>query len=225
VTRKLAIAVAGLFVLVASTGCKPPETRIADLDPYAGSRPPPPTPLKQPPKVVKKAAEPVSGERGWIPPGGIDDRWNCVVVHHSASDKSTPEGMRDWHVNGRHWDDLGYHFVIGNGVGYEDGAIFVGGRWTKQMHGAHCKTSDNYYNEHGIGICLIGNLNSHAPTAKQVRSLARLISFLTNKCDIPRSKVLTHGGITHKTECPGRMFSLSTVMQQVSKQPYASSSR
>lgn len=224
VIRNLKKAASAIFVLLIAAGCKPPETRIADLDPYVGARPGRITPLREPPKPAAKTPD-ITADRGWVPPGGFDDRWTCIVIHHSASDKSTPEGMRDWHVNGRHWDDLGYHFVIGNGVGYEDGAVFVGGRWTRQKHGAHCKTPDNHYNEHGIGICLIGNLNSHPPTAKQIRSLARLISFLTDKCHIPKSKVLTHGGVTHKTECPGRLFSLSTVMQQVSRQPYTASSR
>lgn len=226
-TRKLPAAGSALLaILFAGAGCKPPETRISDLEPYVGARPPPVGPLKErQPTIVKQAPVQVGGERGWIPPGGIDDRWTCVVVHHSGSDKSTPEGMRDWHVNGRHWDDLGYHFVIGNGVGYGDGAVFVGGRWAKQMHGAHCKTPDNYYNDHGIGICLIGDLNSHPPTPKQVASLARLVAFLCEKTAIPRSKVLTHGGVTHKTECPGRQFSLAPVLQKMSQQSFAASSK
>ncbi len=124
--------------------------------------------------------------------------------------------MRDWHVRGRGWDELGYHFVIGNGVGYGDGKVYVGARWTKQMHGAHCKTPNNYYNDHGIGICLIGNLDSHTPTQKQMQSLSRLVSFLSSKCDIPQSKVNTHGGVTHKTACPGKHFSLQSLLRQLS---------
>jgi hypothetical protein len=123
--------------------------------------------------------------------------------------------MRSWHLQ-RGWDELGYHFVVGNGVGYPDGEVFVGQRWVKQMHGAHCKVPNNYYNEHGIGICLIGNLDAHGPTKKQMQALARLVSFLTSRCGIPQSKIFTHGGVTHKTACPGKFFSLPALQRQLS---------
>jgi len=152
---------------------------------------------------------------GWVPSGGISNRWECVVIHHSDSDKSTPQGMRAWHLQ-RGWDALGYHFVIGNGVGYPDGKVFVGERWTRQMHGAHCKTPGNHYNDHGIGVCLIGNLDAHPPTAKQLQALSRLVSFLSGHCGIPTSKILTHGGVTHKTACPGKCFNLSGLVRQMS---------
>jgi N-acetyl-anhydromuramyl-L-alanine amidase AmpD len=133
--------------------------------------------------------------------------------------------MRDWHVNGRGWDALGYHFVIGNGIGYGDGEVFVGERWQKQMHGAHCKTPDNRYNQRGIGICLIGNLDDHTPTRAQVETLARLVRFLVEECGIERSDILTHGGVTRKTACPGRYFSLAAVFQRIPWQSASVSSK
>lgn len=216
-----------LGLLAVLTGCQPPETKIAQLEPYVGPRPGSIRPLKERPKVTVKQP-PIRGgapESGWIPPGGISKKWQHIVIHHSGSDRSTPQGMRDWHVNGRGWDELGYHFVIGNGIGYPDGKIFVGQRWTQQMHGAHCKTPSNHYNEHGIGVCLIGNLNNHAPTPKQVAALARLSSFLCEKCGLPKSQVLTHGGVTNKTECPGRCFTLAPVLQQMSQNSVWASSK
>jgi hypothetical protein len=226
VTRELGITAFGLFAaMVIAAGCKPPENRIVQLEPYVGDRPSAVRPAQDLPKPVVQAPIPLIGENGWMPPGGIDGRWDCIVVHHSGSDTSTPEGMRDWHMNGRHWDELGYHFIIGNGVGYEDGAVFIGNRWPQQMHGAHCKTPDNYYNDHGIGICLIGDLNAHGPTPKQVKALARLAAFLSEKCNIPPSKILTHKGVTQKTECPGRQFSLLPVMQQMTQPPVTASSK
>jgi N-acetylmuramoyl-L-alanine amidase len=185
-----------------------------------GNKPPPPKPLpKRPDPVVATPAPQHSivtqGDSSWMPPGGFSNRWDCVVIHHSASDKSTPQSMRAWHMQGRGWDELGYHFVIGNGIGYGDGQIFVGERWREQKHGAHCKTPGNHYNEHGIGICLIGDLDSHAPTARQLQSLGRLVGFLCDNANIPKSRVLTHGGITHKTACPGRRFAMSSLMRQM----------
>ena len=129
--------------------------------------------------------------------------------------------MRADHVNRRGWDALGYHFVIGNGIGYGNGEIYVGERWSKQMTGAHCKVPGNYYNEHGIGICLIGNFEDHPPTAKQMEALARLSSFLSLQCGIPRSRIMTHGGITGKTKCPGRHFSLARIIQKMPGRSYS----
>ena len=67
------------------------------------------------------------------------------------------------HRRDNQWDELGYHFVIGNGTHTGDGQVEVGSRWGKQKHGAHCKTPDNYYNDHGIGICLVGNFENSNP--------------------------------------------------------------
>lgn len=188
----------------------PEKSTISQVDPYLGQRPAESRPL--PPREQPRVAPPIArggAKPGWMPPGGISNRWKCVVVHHSANDKSTPEGMRNWHMKGRGWDELGYHFVIGNGIGYGDGAVYVGARWAQQKHGAHCKTDNNFYNDHGIGICLIGNLDARPPTPKQMEALGRLVSFLCDKTGVPTSKVYTHGGVTNKTACPGRYFSLA----------------
>jgi hypothetical protein len=212
--------------LTAGTGCPPQKTQntIAQIDPYVGDRPAPLPPLRERPTPRVEPARPqvASGaEPGWLPRSGISNRWQCIVIHHSANDRSTPQSMTDWHVRGRGWDALGYHFVIGNGVGYGDGRVFVGDRWPRQMHGAHCKTPGNHYNEHGIGICLIGDLDDHPPSPRQMQALARLLSFLCQKTGIPPGKIYTHGGVTRKTACPGRRFNLQQVIRQMSAGPLA----
>jgi len=161
------------------------------------------------------------GEPGWLPAVGVSDRWTCVVIHHSASDKGSPESMDQAHRQ-RGWDELGYHFVIGNGIGYPDGKVYIGSRWEKQKHGAHCKVPGNYYNEHGIGICLIGNLEDHPPTEAQMQALAQLVSFLEAQCGFGYDRILTHGGITGKTLCPGRYFSINDLYHRVNAPMYAS---
>ena len=221
---RIAVGCAG--VLIVCSGCPARPTGIASLNPYLGSKPRPISvlpPTRPPPRPVVRNTNPP--QQSWTPSMGISDRWRYIVIHHSGSDASTPEGMRDWHVNGRGWKELGYHFVIGNGVGYADGRIYVSARWDKQMHGAHCKTPDNRYNKHGIGICLIGNLEAHAATYKQIESLARLVSFLSREGDISRSQILTHGGVTNRTACPGRYFSLQPVFQRMLMRSVSASSR
>ena len=144
----------------------------------------------------------------WRPPGGIRDRWKYIVIHHSASARGSAALFDRYHRDVRHWDELGYHFVIGNGNGAGDGQVEVGPRWIKQKHGAHCKTSDNFYNRHGIGICLVGDFDGAPPTPAQMASLTQLVKFLLQECRISPADVVTHASVTGHTACPGRRFPL-----------------
>ncbi len=181
--------------------------------------PPPPVVQPSPPPVVQLRAEPpeakpASGNpTGWRPPKGFSRKWQCIVIHHSA----TPHGGARKFDNDHKalgWDELGYHFVIGNGTDTANGSVEVGPRWTKQKHGAHCKSPDNYYNEHGIGICLVGNFEKQSPTAAQMSALARLVRYLMSECGIPASKVMTHAQCK-ATVCPGKFFSLAGLKRQL----------
>ncbi len=176
----------------------------------------------QPPAVAQPRIQPAPipghlppGEPGWIPPGGIKPRWTEIVLHHSASDTGSAAAFDSYHRNVNKWDELGYHFVIGNGRGSGNGVIEVGPRWRKQKHGAHCKTPNNHYNDHGIGICLVGDFDESYPTSAQLASLNRLLAFLTAHCRIPPSRITTHKNVTHKTACPGRHLDLAAVKRSL----------
>lgn len=175
---------------------------------------PAPLPPPRPVLPVSPAVTAVPG--GWIPPGGIDDRWDYIVIHHSATTSGDAARFDRAHKK-RGWDGLGYHFVIGNGTDSGNGQIEVGFRWTQQRTGAHCKTPDNRYNAHGIGICLVGNFEHARPTQAQMESLAKLVGFLNARCHIAPGRILVHGGITGKTLCPGRNFELSRLNSLLDK--------
>jgi N-acetylmuramoyl-L-alanine amidase len=71
-----------------------------------------------------------------------------IILHCSA----TPEGrahdvadIRRWHVDGRGWSDIGYHFCI-----LLDGTVEAGRPVARQ--GAHCKGK----NKDTVGVCYIG---------------------------------------------------------------------
>lgn len=77
---------------------------------------------------------------------------NRIIIHCSA----TPEGrdinaatIRDWHVNGNGWSDIGYHYVI-----KLNGDIEVGRPIDKT--GAHVKG----HNRDSIGICYVGGADA-----------------------------------------------------------------
>lgn len=162
-------------------------------------------------------------DRAWYPrTGRISKRWDAIVVHHSATDRGGAVTFDRAH-RGRGWDELGYHFVIGNGTDTGDGVIEVGSRWHTQKHGAHCKTPDNHYNDHGIGICLVGDFTKRPPTRRQMESLIRLTAFLSRECRISGNRITTHKDVTRRTECPGRMFSLADLRRAVNRPAMATS--
>ena len=103
---------------------------------------------------------------------------------------------------------IGYHFVIGNGNGMGDGIVEPTFRWRQQLHGAHA--GNNRYNQHGIGIALIGNFEKKPPTAAQLASVKRLIGVLKGAYRISSEKVIGHGDIK-ATACPGKFFPMAEV--------------
>ena len=133
--------------------------------------------------------------------------WRYIVIHHSASEAGSAATFDAWHRK-RGWDELGYHFVIDNGRGGPDGRVEVGGRWKKQKWGAHCGgTPNNEYNNHGIGICLVGNFTDRMPSGTQLASLRQLVEYLMTTWDIPPENVIGHrDGPNARTACPGRRF-------------------
>jgi N-acetylmuramoyl-L-alanine amidase len=159
----------------------------------------------------------------WYPAGrAISPRWKSIVIHHSATSTGGAASFDKGHRS-KGWDELGYHFVIGNGTDTPDGAIEVGPRWHKQKHGAHCKTPSNFYNEHGIGICLVGDFTKTQPTRSQMASLERLLRFLCYSCNLAPDRITTHGAVSGKTQCPGHRFSLAPIKRALSYPPMASS--
>lgn len=93
--------------------------------------------------------------------------------------------------------------MIGNGNGSSDGAIEVGYRWREQKRGAHA--GNEYFNEHGVGICLVGDFTRLRPTNAQIRALSRLCNFLSGYCAIPLANYRLHGDF-RQTACPGPLF-------------------
>jgi N-acetyl-anhydromuramyl-L-alanine amidase AmpD len=137
----------------------------------------------------------------WDVPSGTKARsWRSIVIHHSATDEGSAAAFNRYHRS-KGWKDLAYHFVIGNGQGAPDGVVETSARWRQQRAGAHA--GNRFYNEYGIGICLVGNFESSRPTPKQMASLRKLLAYLTKRFKIAPKRVMRHSDIV-PTKCPGR---------------------
>lgn len=130
--------------------------------------------------------------------------WRYIIVHHSATATGSADEFDKMH-RARGWDELGYHFVIGNGHGSGDGQVEVGPRWRSQKWGAHTGgTPDNEYNNFGIGICLVGDFTAHLPSPAQLDSLRRLTACLADRYHIPARQIIGHRDAPRAaTQCPG----------------------
>lgn len=186
-----------------------PTERVTKIAPAPVVVAPPPAPVYTRPAVVTPAA-PV-GAAAWVPPVRAN-AWRWIVIHHSAT-ASGGLAKFDREHRAKGWDELGYHFVIGNGTESGDGQVEIGPRWPKQKWGAHTKTPDNQYNDYGIGICLVGNFDETRPTAAQLRSLTKLVSYLAATYHVSSDHIIGHG-MAKPTECPGRNLSIADIRRR-----------
>lgn len=158
------------------------------------------------------AAAPIMSRAGWraAPRKGraVPMTPTHVTVHHTEGAQTMTEaataaevrGIQHYHMAGRAregkdvWEDIGYHFLI-------DGAgRVVEGRPAETL-GAHAGGA----NENNIGIAMMGNFMRVKPTAEQVESLTRLVSFLAVKYrqDPSRAGFLEGHKHYNNTDCPG----------------------
>ena len=130
-------------------------------------------------------------------------RWLYTVVHHSAIEDGNAAIYGAAHERRGMEHGLAYHFVIGNGRDSGDGEIEIGPRWTKQLRGGHVRNTK--VNDTGIGICVVGNMENHPPTARQHAALFGLIDYLRAGRVSTRNKVTVHKWVDiNHTLCPGR---------------------
>ncbi|MFG0292666.1 MAG: peptidoglycan recognition family protein [Phycisphaerales bacterium JB050] len=132
-------------------------------------------------------------------------KWDGIVIHHTASIQGSLESVTRQHemqgLNG-----LGYHFLIGNGNGAEDGELLVGYRWQEQQPGAHVAgPMSERYNATKIGICLIGDGDSRGFTSEQMSTLMQIVRAMQERFDIPDEAVELHRDVA-STSSPGRFF-------------------
>jgi N-acetylmuramoyl-L-alanine amidase len=123
-----------------------------------------------------------------------------LIVHHTATarDATDFDGVKKYHVEGRGWDDIGYHFFIS-----ADGTTRAGR--PENVVGAHCKADD--MNRKSLGVCLAGHFDLEAPTIAQLTAVAALLRRLMAKYHVPAGRVFGHGEVSGATtSCPGAVL-------------------
>jgi len=135
-----------------------------------------------------------------------NDRWEYIIVHHTAGKVGKALLVDRIHRERGFEEGLGYHFLIDNGsLGKGNGQVEVAPRWIQQEQGAHCKAC--HMNERSIGIGLVGNFNDRKPSVAQMNTLIQLAALLGTHYEIPVSNVLAHRMVPGaKTDCPGNLF-------------------
>ena len=112
----------------------------------------------------------VVGAKTWAALGAASAqskrRITDIIIHCAA----TPEGrdvktatIKSWHIAGRKWKDIGYHYVI-----ELDGTVHVGR--DESVIGAHTTG----YNAHSIGVCYVGGCAKDGDGAACARAAAQI---------------------------------------------------
>lgn len=116
---------------------------------------------------------------------------DLLVIHCSDSDNPRHDNVqtiKDWHVKGNKWKNIGYHFII-----TKDGEVHTGRPIWEQ--GAHCKG----HNENSIGICLTG---SRWFSQEQREACKYLVDELLPQFGLDYIDVCPHNLFNDKKSCP-----------------------
>ena len=122
---------------------------------------------------------------------------NKIIVHCSATREGqdvSVDTIRKWHVEGRGWSDIGYHFYIDiNGKIWKGRSI--------DRSGAHCKN----HNRNSIGVCYCGGVEADGKTPMDTRTFeqeeALLCVLRTLKAMYPEADIHSHRDFARKA-CP-----------------------
>ena len=120
---------------------------------------------------------------------------NIIFNAGSREGQDIPvETIKKWHIEGRGWSDIGYHFYIDI-----NGKIQKGRDIAKI--GAHCKGQ----NRNSIGLCYCGGVEADGKTPKDTRTDeqkdALLAVLRTLKAMYPEAIIHSHNDYANKA-CP-----------------------
>jgi hypothetical protein len=134
-----------------------------------------------------------------------------IILHHSATEDGLIlkdfDSIKNYHVNVKCWNDIGYHFIIEN---YQKKPICLEGRKLYET-GAHTIGQ----NEKSVGICIVGDYDKSIVPEDLLLELYKLIEKIYKHYDryLP---IFPHSDFKNKS-CPGKNFPL-TLVKKMSKE-------
>lgn len=138
-----------------------------------------------------------------------------LIIHHSASRGGTIEEFTRLHIQRLSARTIGYHNVIGSGVGIPEGVIATGRPHAQVGAGvAEANTGK-------LQVCVIGNFERNdagytgPPTRKQMFALGHWLHVNGKRYGVTdHRKVLGHREVAlpgHATACPGSEMPLKQI--------------
>lgn len=165
------------------------------------SAPPPIVELPAPtgaPRVMPRSAW--TGSQPTLNLANRMGRIERITIHHDAMDAAgfrSPGEARQRlgdiqraHTNNG-WADIGYHYAI-------DPSGTIWSARPVQLQGAHVRD----WNEHNLGIMLMGNFMHERPTPQALASLLSLVRGESARYRVPAARISTHRELSN-TACPG----------------------
>lgn len=128
----------------------------------------------------------------------LEDIRNFIIHHTAVSPDVGPEAIARYHVKRRDWPGIGYHFVV-----MADGTTHQTNRLETVSY--HARQA----NPTSIGIAFAGNFMGTEPTATQLESGGRLLSYLMQKLNLTSDSIKGHKDFV-PTACPGNQWDTGT---------------
>lgn len=145
-------------------------------------------------------------------PGTPLERVDWIVVHHSETRSGNVELFRWLHRLYFGWEDIGYHYVVGNGAdGLSTAGDVAPGR-PESVQGAHVRG----HNGNSLGVCLVGNYDVEEPSGPGYHALVELVRSLLRRYQLTPERVRGHREFPGVTKtCPGTCFSMDALRRRL----------
>lgn len=134
-----------------------------------------------------------------------------AIIHHTATGpEATPQGIATYHVEGRGYPGIAYHYLIdARGVIYQvnDDALVTWHAGCAAVHGDDCPYNANTTS---LGVCFIGTFMDAPPTPEALAAGRWLLGG--KRAEYGLREVIPHRAAHGaRTACPGDAFPLEAL--------------
>ncbi|EKD66611.1 MAG: N-acetylmuramoyl-L-alanine amidase [uncultured bacterium (gcode 4)] len=132
---------------------------------------------------------------------------NKIIIHHTERNNDSPSFVTLRHKYLRRWEDIWYHYIIGNTRPFSKNGKVYHGR-SEYFEWAHTI----WHNKDSLWICLIGNFNKVIPSEEQLESLFKLLKDKIKKYQLTVNDILWHNEVFGTTKtCPWKFTDMAYI--------------